>query len=438
MTIAVYCEKPSPRLTYVCKLLFGQLMGADYQFFSDAEAFHQFDGFKINYSETDLAANLHWSPHSILSEGYCDEIIPEVAEWDGIPTLFPNKDPNWPFDLFAATFFLVTRYEEYGTYQADKHGRFPAEESIAHKHKFLERPLINEWVVKLQEQIKEAFPRVELPQKHFEAEATFDIDVAWAYLNKGFFRTTAALALDVVLLKIKRFSERLSVLLGSRKDPYDTYQYIEEQCVGHGIPLRYFFLLGDYSSYDRNSSHLLPAMRNLIAQLAAKRPVGIHPSYGSHASEKQLRTEISRLGEILDKSVDHSRQHYLKMTLPETYRRLVACGIRHDHTMGYAQQVGFRASVCSPFTFYDVQNDEELPLTIYPFAYMDGTLNQYMGLSPDEAVVVVKELIDRVYRVSGLFICLWHNSSLSDRGDWKGWRSVFESTLKDVQSRKHA
>lgn len=433
MTIAVYCNKPSPRLYYVCKLLFGQLMHAKYQVFLDKAEFQNFDGFKINYSELNLEAQLQWNPHPILENGFFEDIIPEVAQWNGMPTLFPTRNPEWPFDLFAATFFLVSRYEEVKPHRADKHGRFPAEESTAYQHGFLERPLVNEWVVRLQQHIERIRPEAALPKQHFTAEATFDIDVAWAYLNKGILRTSAAVVLDLVLLKFNKLGQRLGVLLGKKKDPYDTYQYIEEQCEARGVPMRYFFLLGDYSNYDRNSSHELPAMRNLIAKLAAKGAVGIHPSYGSHASEKQLQIEVERLAEIVKKPVEHSRQHYLKMTLPETYRRLVACGIVHDHTMGYAQHVGFRASVCSPFTFYDVLNDKELPLTIYPFAYMDGTLNHYMQLSPDEAVLVVKRLIDGVKDVSGTFVCLWHNSSLSDCDEWLGWRKVFESTLNYAQ-----
>jgi len=146
-----------------------------------------------------------------------------------------------------------------------------------------------------------------------------------------------------------------------------------------------------------------------------------------------LKNEIARLSAICGNEILDSRQHYLKMTFPETYRRLISFGIGRDFTMGYAQHVGFRASLCTPFPFFDVLADEETDLWIYPFAYMDGTLRQYMSLSPNEAIEYINRLTTRVKSVEGYFSCLWHNSSLNDLGEWKGWRKVFEATLNAVE-----
>jgi hypothetical protein len=57
------------------------------------------------------------------------------------------------FDLFAAAFYLVTRYEEYLPFIADRHNRFEASQSVLFKHGLLERPLINEWA----EDLKQTF-----------------------------------------------------------------------------------------------------------------------------------------------------------------------------------------------------------------------------------------------------------------------------------------
>ena len=57
-----------------------------------------------------------------------------------------HSDSDLPFDIFAASFFLVTRYEEYLDFKPDKYGRFPAPASHLHSEMdFLEIPVIDLW-----------------------------------------------------------------------------------------------------------------------------------------------------------------------------------------------------------------------------------------------------------------------------------------------------
>jgi hypothetical protein len=63
---------------------------------------------------------------------------------------------------------------------------------------------------------------------------------------------------------------------------------------------------------------------------------------------------------------------------------------------------------------------------------MDSTLNLYMHLSPEEAISRVRILIDKVRKVGGVFSSLWHNETLSDEKQWKGWRIVYETLLAEA------
>ena len=57
---------------------------------------------------------------------------------------------------------------------------------------------------------------------------------------------------------------------------------------------------------------------------------------------------------------------------------------------------------------------------------MDGTLNQYLGLSIENAKEKVASLKRQVKEVGGVFIGVWHNETVNDKGIWKGWREVYE------------
>ena len=137
--------------------------------------------------------------------------------------------------------------------------------------------------------------------------------------------------------------------------------------------------------------------------------VGIHPSYGSGDRVESVQKEIRRLEQILDRPICSSRQHYLKMSFPETYRTLIANGIEEDYSMGYSEVPGFRAGTCTPFKFYDLQANEPTNLTVYPFAVMDRTLNDHLKLSPEEAIERVSDLFAEVKAVHGTLVSVWHN-----------------------------
>jgi hypothetical protein len=185
---------------------------------------------------------------------------------------------------------------------------------------------------------------------------------------------------------------------------------------------------------DKNISHTNSNFQALVKRLADLAPVGIHPSFGSSINETQLAIEINRLEDIQKREVRFSRQHFLQLSLPKTYKRLIEAGITHDFTMGYASVLGFRAGVASPFTFYNLDMEQILPITIHPFAIIDDTLKFNMNLGADEVVEKISGIIDEVKEVNGTLISIWHNDTFSDEGVWKGWRNVYEDMVKLINT----
>jgi hypothetical protein len=246
-----------------------------------------------------------------------------------------------------------------------------------------------------------------------------------------------SIGLSLINFNFRGIGERLRVLMGLEKDPYDTYDWQLQMAEKYHLRQIYFFLVGDYGEYDKN----IPvdgsrSFQSLIKSVADYADVGIHPSYQSNTNRLQLRKEIRRLRTVLKNDIVKSRQHFLKVTFPETFRNLLEFDIREDYSLGYASEIGFRASICSPFPFYDLDLDVSTKLKLTPFMLMDGTLKDYMKLSPEESVERAKQLIDEVRAVNGTFVTLWHNQSVNDREEWAGWRTVYEQivayAVKDI------
>ena len=131
----------------------------------------------------------------------------------------------------------------------------------------------------------------------------------------------------------------------------------------------------------------------------------------------------------LKKNTIRSRQHFLKLETPKTYQNLIKAGIKEDYTMGYATEIGFRASIASPYFWYDLENEKATNLLITPFQVMDVTLKNYLKLSPEKALEEIQTLIQNTKAVNGTFSTLWHNSSFDDK-EWKGWREMYLEMIR--------
>jgi hypothetical protein len=429
--VLIYTHKITSRSKYTFKLYFKEIIGIDFELTTDLDIFKKFVGIKINYSKYKVEDEIFFYATDLLFETGIIVQEPDFLFWNNTKVFYPTlKNSAFPFDPFAAGFFLASRYEEYLPHIKDEHGRFDASQSLAYVHGFLERPVINEWAKEIKKLLTDKYGDLKAKERKYKFIPTIDIDNAWAYKHKGFIRVGSGILADLINFNFKRFTERIKVLFRLIPDPYDTYQYQINLIEKYDLNCIFFFLLGNYALYDKNVPHQNKYMQSLIKLVEDYGEVGIHPSYASNEDEKKLKNEIARLGFILHQEIHYSRQHFLKMNLPETYQRLLESDITDDYTMGYAQFIGFRASLATPYFFYDLDLEIETHLKLHPFAVMDGTLKDYLKLEPAECIALIKPLIENVKNVNGEFITVWHNESFAENERWKGWRKVYEDLIK--------
>jgi hypothetical protein len=427
--LLVYSHKPSARFTYIADFIFKNLCGLDITYTYKEEEFISFPGAKLSYNEAGIQSEINITPHTLLFEKGIKPQNISLSTWHEIPVLFKNSNTQIPFDIFAASFFLISRYEEYLPHIADHYNRFEADSSLAFQNNFLHLPVINLWAAEFKKVILAKYPALKHSENTYSYISTIDIDNAWAFKNKGVMRTAGAFVKALAKQKFTDIKERTLTLLGAKHDPYDTYEYLLGIQKKYTLKMIYFFLLGNYGVNDKNISANNPKFQALIKHLGDYAETGIHPSFGSNENVQQLRVEVNRLNNITHRNTTKSRQHFLRLHLPETYKNLINCGIQEDYTMGFASKAGFRAGVCSPFTWYDLNAEEETSLTVYPFCVMDGTLKTYMNLTREQAIEKCAELIAQIKKVNGTCITLWHNETLSNWRDWRDWQQVYEEVV---------
>ena len=427
----IFAEKITKRLKYIFRLLLEEQLGLEFEITSQNDKFLLYPGPKFSYGDQPLGDELFFASKGLLFEIGIKSQEPAYFDYEGNKSCFPvyNKSGALPFDIFAASFYLVTRYEEYLPHIKDEYGRFQATESDAYKHNFLQKPLVNIWSQKISKILSTRFPEIVIKPKQFKFIPTIDIDSAYAFRLKGLIRIMGGFSKSLVGGDFEEFNQRIRVLSGKEKDPFDTFDYQLEIHNKYNLEPKYFLLLANYAQYDKNVPVHNRQFQILIKTLADYAVVGIHPSYESNNRLATLREEVNRLSKILNRPITMSRQHFLKLSLPETYRNLISLDITDDYSMGFAFDPGFRAGIADSFGFYDLDLESETNLRIHPFTVMDGTLRDYKNLNATESIDMIKKLIDEVKAVNGTFISLWHNESLSDQKRWTGWRKVYEEMI---------
>lgn len=422
----IYSLSSTHRLKYISDFIGKELCGRPFQLTDNRVEYENCPDLKINYTPEPIVGDQCWlKPHPLLFEKGIHEQDIDCFESNGVTGFFKSEG-DFPFDIFAAAFYLLSRYEEYLPHQKDIYGRYAHGNSLAFRKKFLDRPLVNIWLMQFGKKLQEKFPSFVHHHPAFNFIPTYDIDEAYSFKHKKWWRSAGSAVKDILRGKWKRFSLRRAVLNNQTPDPFDSYDWIDNLHRPYKCKPRYFFLVPEKTGkYDRNNLPSETAMQVLISRHADKYSIGVHPSWQSGDDTALMKKEILTIEHITKLKVTASRQHFIRLSLPETYRQLVEAGIKEDFSMGYGSINGFRASVASPFYWYDLEKEEASYLLLYPFCYMEANSFYEQRLTPEQAFEEMKHYYEEVKKVNGTLITIWHNTFLGTEEKFKGWREVY-------------
>jgi peptidoglycan/xylan/chitin deacetylase (PgdA/CDA1 family) len=344
---------------------------------------------------------------------------------------FRNVTPlNAVFELIYA---CLTRQEEYGRAVLDKHDRFSASASFAHKHARLERPVVDECFEALMQAISRQWPHLELTKKTPKTTVTCDVDNPYEFYLLSLSALTKKLGGD--LLKRKSLSEFRRTWLNywrSAKqdysfDPNNNFDWMMDVNEKAGNKMAFYFLVDQsVPAFDAHYSIDEPRIRQLMRRIYDRgHEIGLHASYGTYKNAEQMKKEANKLRQVMDEEgikQDEigSRQHFLRWSTPETARHLEAAGISYDTTLGYADHAGFRCGTSHEFPLFDIEKQRVLNIRERPLIMMEASvLNaKYMNKGYcDDTLAYMKDLKKRCHQYGGTFTMLWHNSHFLNEQD---------------------
>ena len=339
-------------------------------------------------------------------------------------------------DIFASSFFMLTRWEEYVNKIRDIHDRFPGTASLAYKNDFLNRPIVNEYVEMLWNILKYLGCNQKRKEKKFKLVLTHDVDNLYKWKSwKQIFRITGGDVLkrrnlNLALSRIRKYEK---IRQGKIKDPYDTFDHLMDKSESIGIKSRFYFMSVGITKYDNNYKIDEKKCIELIKEIRKRgHIIGFHGSYASYNNPQQWGKEKELMERVCQSGVNEGRQHFLRFEVPTTWQIWEDNNMQIDSTCGYADREGFRCGTGDEFSVFNILSRKKLILKERPLIIMEGTLqnSNYRGLSSNDFLKVLSYYIKITKGYNSKITLLWHNSSFDEEGGWLGWKEIYNEIIK--------
>lgn len=422
-------EKFQPEKKYVFDILFRDAIGVDYSIH-----FHEHAFYLINCGSSQIKIRDDFFSRFEDGIGYGHEkniptsVFKSSVPWndEDLIGLFGDEsieikknNASIGLDIFASTFFMLTRWEESVSPHKDLRNRFLAINSLAYKNDFLLRPIVNEYVLFLKELLENLGHLIAPPVADYQLVLTHDVDRAfkWGTWEDYFLHPLRKAKQKKKQPKnaLKSFAKEISKGFNTEKhDTYNTFDFLMNESEKVGARSHFFLLVGrtNYRFDPKNRIHSNRYQQLLKSITDRGHRIGFHPSYETYKDEALFRKELDLLFTVAPNATKIGRQHYLRFSVPETWQIWDDCSMEWDSTLGYADYPGFRAGYCKAFNVFNWKKRTPLKLKELPLLGMDVTPNHSHKLSYELFFNHLKEISDQVKKHQGTFVLLWHNSFL--------------------------
>lgn len=440
-----------PERTYVVDVIFHNFLGLKYQLqYSDARDYRIVldNGRSATIRDHFFSRFAHNEGHFLHSDN-----VPQTVSFAAnsftsepdIPVLYGTGEINerngcieCGIDLFASSFFMLTRWEEHVVPTRDMHQRFPASASLAYRFNFLNRPIVNEYVEMLWNMLVHLGLDQQRKQRNFKFILTHDVDITKFWNKYSEIKLLRMIAGDIFKRKTfrkipEKIAEYRKVKSRQMKDPYDTFDWLMDLSDKNMLTSRFYFMAGGTSKYDNHYKINADEEMDIIRKIKSRgHVIGFHPSYNAYCDGNLFKAEKEILEKVLGQEVKEGRQHYLRFEVPDTWQLWEDNGLDADYTLSYAAKEGFRCGTCYEYPVFNVVTRKKLRLMEYPLIVMESSFFGYQSVTPEEMKRSIFSLLRTTQRYNGNFVLLWHNSSFNI-GEWTSYQHIYEEVVNQCQ-----
>ncbi|KQR72078.1 hypothetical protein [Pedobacter sp. Leaf176] len=416
MQIIIFSPLLTPRIKYIFNFILSAILKAEVEFTVNSTYFSQSEKVRVSYADKPLSDELFFKNTALLLSNKVEELKLKTVPFGDYHVPFPVDGSLLPFDVFAASFFILSRYEEY-LHKNKSEDIFTPKDSLQYKWKILERPIIDEWALLLKNMIRKKYPSFKFQEKTFHHQSTINFTLK-PDVPSGFFPKTKFIFSSVFDKRQQFLSSVFDEFTGIAVNHERTINELSET-----NPKNQPVYFINFPQDDKNRLNF----KNSALFLKEKQIGLLRPYTINKEQSTMLKADLLKLGKIQDSAIDIRTQQLELLKLPTCYLHLLSAGIISDYSMGYSDKVGFRAGTCTPFNWYDLQLNKVTPIEVKSYSISDTAIH-YQPV--DDAIKTIKDIIDAVKLVDGYFYSSWKLKNLSENSKFKKWKAVFNEMIK--------
>ncbi len=184
-------------------------------------------------------------------------------------------------------------------------------------------------------------------------------------------------------------------------------------------------ILDERQAYFNNEQQL-----KRILRIYNNLPVGLHGTKAASFDEDLLAEQLLLINSY-DFAVKGYRNHFLSFNYQKSFKILEQAGFVYDATLGYWENIGYRAGISLPFYPFNIKENRPFRVLEIPLTIMDVTLftEKAMNLSGKQARFKIKKLINKTMLNQSHISILWHNNTF-DIIDYPGWTRLYWQIIK--------
>ena len=427
--ILIYTHQLNARIRYVFTHFFETYTFNPIQITNVLETFIAHNGPKFSYTIRKLSNEFFVQANSLLFEQGVREQDIKISRWQTTPVFFPcNEDSSIPYDIFAATFYMLSRYEEHIPHLKDDMSRFYTSGSLAGKHNFANKPVVDMWARQFLDHFSVVFPETQIKPSKGILQTILEVPEAYAYKSKSMLRTLVESGFDFFNLRFVKLFERFAVRLSFRPDPLDNYLSWIELHQKQKIPTKVMFMFARPSANDRNISIFKHRFLKRVKDVADYVPTSILASYQSTDQPHLLQIEVNRLSEIIHHPLKDIRQHLIRLRFPTTYDCFAKLGFVNDYSLQFVDYLGYRAGTGFPFQFYNLSKEQRSNLLIHPVVAHEAILRSKRYPRIARRLLEQCKTYNREYGTPLTLVLT--NNIMDKRIKNKPWRRMFTDFLE--------
>jgi len=358
--------------------------------------------------------NKHIANLSYLTRKNVPDAYTIIEEYN-LPIIFgrdylkiSNNEIVCGLDVFASSFFLLTRWEEFVLPVSENGLRCNESELFTVRNGLERRPLVNEYLALLSNFFSHFGLHI-TPARKFRIFPTHDVDRL--YLSK-FSELIKNLKYAAIVKKLYKKAWitfwRYLYYRVFFSNPFDSFNDIMNISDSLRVNSSFYFKASDEgesgATYSFNDIRTKDVIKNIISR---GHKIGFHPSENTYNNEQQFVKEFIRLNNIAG-PVKGGRQHNLLYN-ENTFSIWDRLDLGYDSGYGFQYRNGFRCGICYDFDVFDVVIRKRLKLKEIPFLLMDSVFIRTQA-SYSEMEEVSMNIIDNVKKYNGILCTVWHTN----------------------------